>query len=102
MTYSVKISPTAFIQINEAVKFVSNVSYEAATKLYHEIMEAANSLKEMSLRYPKVDFLKIPSGEVHKTTLSNGRYAFLFIVSKDVVNIDLFTDLRQKNNSILL
>lgn len=102
MPYDVKISQTAFVQINEAVQFVNNVSREAAIELYQDIMAAAESLKELPLRYPTINFLKLPSGETRKMNVHNGRYAFLYSVVGNVVNINYFVDLRQKNNSVLL
>ena len=96
MSYKVVLSQHSFNQINQCVAFVNNVSKEAALKLYKDIMEGVSSLEDMPLRCPVVDYLKLPFGSIRKLIISNGRYALLFRVDKDVVYIDYFVDFRSE------
>ena len=98
MNFKIEVSQKAFNLINEAVSFVNNVSHEAALSLYKEIMESIRSLETMPRRCPVVKFLSSAAVEIRKMNVNDGRYSLLYSIKEDVVFINSFIDLRQKEH----
>lgn len=96
MEYAIRIEPSAYLQIIDAISFLKKVSIEAAEQLYKEIFESINSLKEMPFRYPVDDTYKVASQEERKMIIGNGRYFVLYCVENNVVCIEYFHDSRRK------
>lgn len=99
-SYQITITQKAFSDIQECVLFVNNVSKEAATSLYNEIMDNINSLKNFPNSNPNIDGLTIGGVNVKRMPIHHGRYLILYKVEKDLVTIYDILDSR-KDNSIL-
>ena len=99
-SYQITITQKAFSDIQECVLFVNNVSKEAATSLYNEIMDKINSLKNFPNSNPNIDGLTVGGVNVKRMPIHHGRYLILYKVEKDLVTIYDILDSR-KDNSIL-
>lgn len=101
--YKIKITQRAYFSILECVKFVKNVSNEAADDLYDEIMSAIDSLKSFPNKFPEVEGLLVRNKKIRKISLHKGRYAVLYKLEEDIIEIYDIIDLRKNNllNKIL-
>ena len=87
MEYKIRIEPLAYSQILEAVDFLKNVSYEAAEKLYDEIIKSIKSLKDLPFRYPVDSTYNVAKDEERKMILGNGRYFILYCIENDAIQL---------------
>ena len=96
MEYKIEIEPFAYAQIIESVSFLKNVSFDAAEKLYKEIMDSIQSLCTMPFRYPIDDTYHVATEEERKMVLANGKYFILYSIDNESVIVEYFHDSRRK------
>ncbi len=92
--YKVIISERATDMLIEHVRFMAEVSQQAAEKLRAEIIEASESLQSLPERN---SWLSDPllSANKYRKMIIDKRYLLIYKVRKDAVYIDYILDCRQ-------
>lgn len=94
--YSVIIDPAAFSQILDCVTFFKKVSFEAAEKLFKDIMDSIYSLENMPLRNPVAPETMVLDEEERRMLIGNGRYYALYCIDGKNIYVEYFGDSRKK------
>ena len=94
--YSVIIDPAAFSQILDCVTFLKKVSFEAAEKLFKDIMDSIYSLENMPLRNPAAPETMVLDEEERRMLIGNGRYYVLYCIDGKNIYAEFFGDSRKK------
>lgn len=73
MTYQVNLTDSAFVQLKEAIIYISNVLFEpeAANRWSDRIKKSISSLNNMPRRFPLVDEEPWRTEGIHKMTVDN-------------------------------
>jgi plasmid stabilization system protein ParE len=96
MSYTVRVSPIAFDDLNRHFYFLARVSASAAERLKKTILKDIRSLDELPNRTPIYDRPYLPPGK-YRYLLSAGRYRIVYQVNDKTVNVDYIEDCRQNN-----
>ena len=99
-SYKIKWTQTAVSDLTECVRFVLNVSKEAAKKLKIEIQESINSLSFFPEKNPILDMPKSFKIVIRKQVISK-RYIALYSVEDDSIIIYRILDTRRKFGPLL-
>ena len=92
--YKVIISERAADMLIQHVRFMAQVSPEAADKLRAEIIEASRSLQSLPERYLELFDLVLPTNKYRKMIISK-RYCLVYQIKDETVHIDYILDCRQ-------
>ena len=73
MTYQVNLTDSAYVQLKEAIIYISNVLFEpeAANQWSDRIKKSISSLNNMPRRFPLVDEEPWRTEGIHKMTVDN-------------------------------
>lgn len=93
--YRVVVSQRAEGMLLEHLRFVAQVSIEAALALQREITSTLESLQSMPARYPFFEGELIPPNRYHKL-YAGGYYLILYQVLGDTVEIAAVCDTRKQ------
>ena len=92
--YNVIISDRAAHMLVNHVKFLAQVSPNAANKLRKQIMDGAHRLAQMPERYPWLCCDEIPANKYRKMIVA-GRYLLIYQIRDNNVFVDYIADCRQ-------
>lgn len=92
--FEVIISERAANMLIEHMRFVAQVSPEAADKLRSEILVASRSLQLLPERFPILSDQVLPINKYRKMMI-NKRYCFVYQIKEQTVHIDFILDCRQ-------
>jgi len=98
--YQVIVSEKAVEMLVSHVRFLANVSEEAAEKLMHEFQVSAASLEMIPEREPWLTDPIIPAYKYRKLLL-NKRYLLIYQIKDHNVYIDFVVDCRQNYSWLL-
>ena len=95
--YTVTVHENALLMLSEHIRFVANVSVQAAYKLTAALQDAIRSLEEMPFRCPRYHTSKT-SDRYHQ--LIAGRYKILFAIDHEdmAVTVEYVLDSRREND----
>lgn len=88
------ISERATDMLIQHVRFMAQVSPEAADKLRAEIIEAPRSLQNLPERYLELFDPGLPTNKYRKMIISK-RYCLVYQIKDETVHIDYILDCRQ-------
>ena len=92
--YKVIVSDRAKQMLGMHIRFIAQISKEAARKKKKQLTEAIRSLAFMPQRYPFFENPYIPHGKCHKMYVENW-YLVLYQIKDDRVEVDYIVDCRQ-------
>ncbi len=92
--YKVIVSDRAKQMLGAHIRFLANVSKEAAAAKKKEIMAAMRSLRQMPKRFPFFEEPYIPPNKYHKMFVENW-YLILYQIQDDTVYVDYILDCRK-------
>lgn len=92
--YKVIVSDRAKRMLGTHIRFIAQVSKEAAAAKKKEIMSAMHSLSQMLQHFPFFEELYIPPNKYHKMLVEK-RYLILYQIQDDTVNVDYIIDCRE-------
>jgi len=92
--YKVIISERAADMLIQHVRFMAQVSPEAADKLRAEIIEACRSLQNLPERYLEFFEPVLPANKYRRMIISK-RYCLVYQIKDETVHIDYILDCRQ-------
>ena len=92
--YRVVISPKAKQQMGQHVRFLANVSREAAQELKERFIAEIRSLETMPGRYPFLENEYIPAHKYHKLYVKNS-FLVLYQIKDNAVFIEYVVDCRE-------
>ena len=92
--YRVIVSERAMAMLTSHVKFLAQVSNNAATKLKDELISEMKELKRMTESYPPFNNEYIPANKYRKKLVSK-RYLIIYQIVDDNVYVDYVLDCRQ-------
>lgn len=92
--YKVIISERAADMLIQHVRFMAQVSPEAADKLRAEIIEASRSLQSLPERYLELFDPVLPTNKYRKMIISK-RYCLVYQIKDETVHVDYILDCRQ-------
>ncbi|HEY8910653.1 MAG TPA: type II toxin-antitoxin system RelE/ParE family toxin [Desulfosporosinus sp.] len=92
--YKVIFSERAGDMLIQHVRFMAQVSPEAAEKLRAEIIEASRSLQSLPERYLELRDPALPTNKYRKMII-NKRYCLVYQIKAETVYIDYILDCRQ-------
>jgi len=98
--YTVIVSDIATNMLMQHVRFMAQVSVQAAEKLQAEIIEAAKSLKDFPERNSWLADPLLPANKYRKMIISK-RYLLIYQIKDDVVLIEYILDCRQEYKWLL-
>lgn len=98
-TYKVIASSNAASDIAECLRFVKNVSLEAAISLQQEFIKAFDRLTSFPEANPLFNKDDMSIGALHKMIVAK-HYIILYIIEKDTVVIHRVLDSRRKYGSM--
>ncbi len=98
-TYNVILDPYVKLQLDNHIRFATNVSSKFAKAIrdnfYKVLHELSNSPDRYPLWYPDFKLSK-----PYRKVLIKKRYSLLFYISNDTVFVDYLLDCRMDNNKI--
>ncbi len=94
MKYQVIVSDRAAQMLERHIRFLAQVSKDAARRTKNEIMSEIRALEQMPLRWSFFDEPYIPSCKYHKLPVA-GRYLVLYQVRDNQVEVDYILDCRE-------
>ena len=94
MQYDVIVSDLAWDMLSTHVRFLAQVSTDAARKTQKKLIDAMKSLDKMPERYGFLDADYIPPGKYHKLYVENW-YLILYQIRDRTVYVDYILDCRQ-------
>ena len=97
----VVVQERVFLQVGEAVRFLSNVSKEAANELISSVESALKGLDFFPRMHPLLRGTRIGELEYRQMILSGGRYALIYLIKDNNIYVEYFIDFR-RNNKILI
>lgn len=92
--YRVIVSDRAKRMLGANIRFMAQVSKEAATVKKNEIMKAIRSLEKMPQRYPFFEDEYIPSNKYHKMYIEKW-YIVLYQIKDNIVFVEYILDCRR-------
>lgn len=92
--YDVIISDRAKRMLGTHMRFLSQVSKEAAMAKKKELITAMRSLEHMPHRYPFFEEVYIPHNKYHKMFVGNW-YLILYQIREETVYVDYILDCRK-------
>lgn len=92
--YNVIVSDKAASMLVNHVRFLANVSPEAAKKLHKEIITEIRALEFMPESYPWLSCDEIPANKYRKK-LAAKRYLLIYQIKDSTVYVDYVLDCRQ-------
>ena len=92
--YKVIVSDRAKQMLGMHIRFIAQISKEAARKKKKQLTEAIRSLAFMPQRYPFFENPYIPHGKYHKMYVESW-YLVLYQIKDDRVEVDYIVDCRQ-------
>ncbi len=94
MKYHVIVSDRAVQMLERHIRFLAQVSKDAARQTKNEIIGEIRALEEMPLRWSFLDEPYIPACKYHKMPVA-GRYLVLYQVRDNRVEVDYILDCRE-------
>ena len=94
MKYKVIVSDRAKRMLGTHIRFMAQVSKEAAAAKKKEIMTAIRSLSQMPQRFPFFEELYITPNKYHKMFIEKW-YLVLYQIQDDTVYVDYILDCRK-------
>jgi len=94
MKYQVIVSDRAAQMLERHIRFLAQVSKDAARRTKNEIMSEIRALEQMPLRWSFFDEPYIPACKYHKLPVA-GRYLVLYQVRDNQVEVDYILDCRE-------
>jgi len=98
--HAVIVSERASGMLVAHVRFLANVSEEAAQNLIRDFGSAATSLEEIPNRNPWFTSAVLPMNKYHKL-LFGSRYLLIYQIKSDNVYVDYILDCRQEYSWLL-
>lgn len=98
--YHVTISERATAMLLNHVRFLANVSPDAASRLHKEIIKEINELEYMPQSYPRFNSPEIPANKYRKKLVAK-RYLLIYQIKDENVFIDYILDCRQEYGWLL-
>ena len=98
--YDVKITDTAWNQMIEHARFLTNVNVNAANRLVDEFVEKTNSLANMPERFPWLAHDMLPFQKYRKLMIGK-YYIALYEIRGNYVYITAVVDCRQDYGRLL-
>lgn len=92
--YKVIVSDRAKRMLGTHIRFLAQVSRDAAAKKKAQIMRELRSLSEMPQRFPFFEEPYIPPNKYHKMFIENW-YLVLYQIKDDTVYVDYVLDCRK-------
>lgn len=92
--YKVIVSDRAKRMLGTHIRFMAQVSKEAAAAKKTELMAAIRSLSQMPQRFPFFDEVYIPPNKYHKMFVQKW-YLVLYQIQDDIVYVDYILDCRK-------
>ncbi|MCM1365263.1 MAG: type II toxin-antitoxin system RelE/ParE family toxin [Faecalibacterium sp.] len=92
--YKIEVTDEAKFMLGRHIRFLSNVSKEAAHEKKKQILNAFHSLEVMPQRFPFFDDEILPSNKYRKMHIEKW-YLVLYQIQDDTVYIDYILDCRQ-------
>ncbi len=92
--YKVIVSDRAKRMLGTHIRFMAQVSKEAAAAKKKELMAAMRSLSQMPQRFPFFEEMYIPPNKYHKMFVEKW-YLVLYQIQDDTVYIDYILDCRK-------
>ncbi len=92
--YRVIVSDRAVDMLMQHVRFMAQVSLQAANRLRVEIIEASKSLEHLPERDPWLSSPYLPANKYRKTIIGK-RYLLIYRIKDDTVFVDYVLDCRQ-------
>ena len=92
--YTVIVSDKAASMLVNHVRFLANVSPEAAKKLHKEIITEIRALEFMPESYPRLSCDEIPANK-YKKKLAAKWYLLIYQIKDSTVYVDYVLDCRQ-------
>ncbi len=92
--YEVIVSDRAKRMLGTHIRFLAQVSSDAAVKKKAQIMRELRSLSEMPQRFPFFEEAYIPPNKYHKMFIENW-YLVLYQIRDDTVYVDYVLDCRK-------
>ena len=92
--YEVTVSERAASMLVNHIRFLANVSVEAAKKLHKELIAEIKALEFMPESYPWLSCDEIPANKYRKK-LAAKRYLLIYQIKDDKVYVDYVLDCRQ-------
>ena len=94
MQYKIIVSDLAWDMLSAHVRFLAEVSPDAARKTQRNVVDAIKSLSSMPERFPFMDADFVPQGKYHKMFVENW-FLVLYQIRDNVVYVDYIIDGRQ-------
>ncbi len=94
MKYQVIVSDRAAQMLERHIRFLAQVSKDAARRTKNEIMSEKRALEQMPLRWSFFDEPYIPACKYHKLPVA-GIYLVLYQVRDNQVEVDYILDCRE-------
>ncbi len=94
MKYQVIISDRAARMLERHIRFLAQVSKDAARRMKNDILSEIRALNQMPFRWGFLDEPYIPANKYHKLPVA-GRYLVLYQVRDDQVEVDYILDCRE-------
>jgi len=94
MKYQAIVSDRAAQMLERHIRFLAQVSKDAARRTKNEIMSEIRALEQMPLRWSFFDEPYIPACKYHKLPVA-GRYLVLYQVRDNQVEVDYILDCRE-------
>lgn len=95
--YKVIVSDRAKRMLGTHIRFMAQVSKDAAKETKKEIMKALRSLSHMPQRFPFFKEMYIPPNKYHKMFVEKW-YLVLYQIKDDTVYVDYILDCRKDYN----
>lgn len=92
--YKVIVSDRAKIMLGAHIRFLAQVSKDAAAEKKKQIMSALRSLSQMPERYPFFEEFHVPHNKYHKMFIEKW-YLVLYQIKDDTVYVDYILDGRK-------
>ena len=98
--YKVIVSDRAKRMLGTHIRFMAQVSKDAAKEKKKEIMKALRSLSHMQQRFPFFEEMYIPPNKYHKMFVEKW-YLVLYQIKDDTVYVDYILDCRKDYNWLI-
>ncbi len=94
MKYQVIVSDRAARMLERHIRFLAQVSKDAARRMKNDILSEIRALNQMPFRWGFLDEPYIPANKYHKLPVAD-RYLVLYQVRDDRVEVDYILDCRE-------
>ena len=99
-TYTVIVSDRAKRMLASHIRFLANVSKDAATEKKTQLIREICSLSKLPHRFPFFDAEFMPANKYHKMFVANW-YLILYQIRDDTVYVDYILDCRKDYSWLL-